>query len=181
MDKVSHHRHLVTMATPGGRSAPHDTDCETKWFVAWFIYVMSNCLGLVWIWIWCILVELTLDWVIRFGKMCLLVLSCVGDECDMAGTEDDQGRSRRIGAEDRGWSGTSRVLGGRMIRRSGDTMCDPHHTHGGDEKRGLPSLASKSVTTICEWFGLKTTTTVSLCHILKFSFRNVNHFFPQET
>jgi hypothetical protein len=64
-----------------------------------------------------------------------------------------------------------------MIRRSGDTMCDPHHTHGGDEKRGLPSLASKSVTTICEWFGLKTTTTVSLCHIPKFSFRNVNHFF----
>jgi hypothetical protein len=40
-------------------------------------------------------------------------------------------------------------------------MCDPHHTRGGDEKRGFPSLASKPVATVCQWFGLKTTTIVS--------------------
>jgi hypothetical protein len=40
-------------------------------------------------------------------------------------------------------------------------VCDPHHTRGGDKKRGFPGLASKSVTTICHWFDLKTTVTVS--------------------
>jgi hypothetical protein len=44
----------------------------------------------------------------------------------------DRGRSRRFGVEDRGYSGTSRVLGGQTIRRSGDVMCDPHRTRGGD-------------------------------------------------
>jgi hypothetical protein len=32
----------------------------------------------------------------------------------MAGIDEDLGRSRRPGAEDRGWSNTSWVLGGRM-------------------------------------------------------------------
>jgi hypothetical protein len=35
-----------------------------------------------------------------------------------------------------------------MIGRSGDTMCDPHLTHGGDEKRGFSDLASKLVVTV---------------------------------
>jgi hypothetical protein len=67
----------------------------------------------------------------------------------MAGSDEDRGRSRRLGAEDQGWSGTSWVLGGRTIRRSGDTVCDPHRTRGGDEKRGFPDLASKPVVMFC--------------------------------
>jgi hypothetical protein len=46
----------------------------------------------------------------------------------MAGSDEDQGRSRRLDAEDRGWSSTGRVLGGRMIGRSGDAVavCTMH-------------------------------------------------------
>jgi hypothetical protein len=100
-------------------------------------------------------------WVIWCGETCLLVSWCVGGECDMVGNDEDQGRSRRVGAEDQGWSGTSRVLNGWMIRRSGDIVCDPHHTRGGDEKRGFSGVASKPVATGCQWFGLKTTMMVS--------------------
>jgi hypothetical protein len=48
-----------------------------------------------------------------------------------------------------------------MIGRSKDVVCDPHHTHEGDEKCGFSSLASKLVAMVCQWFSLKTTTTVS--------------------
>jgi hypothetical protein len=48
-------------------------------------------------------------------------LWCVGDIRDVAGSDEDHSRSRRPGAEDRGWSSTSRVLGG--IRRSSDSVC----------------------------------------------------------
>jgi hypothetical protein len=48
-----------------------------------------------------------------------------------------------------------------MIGRSGDAVCDPHRTCGGDEKHRFPSLASKLVAMVCQWFGLKTTVTVS--------------------
>jgi hypothetical protein len=44
----------------------------------------------------------------------------------MMGSDEDRGRSRRLGAEDRGWSSTGRVLSGRMIERSGDVVCDLH-------------------------------------------------------
>jgi hypothetical protein len=40
-------------------------------------------------------------------------------------------------------------------------MCNPHHTHGGDEKHGFLGLASKLVVTVCQWFGLKIIVTVS--------------------
>jgi hypothetical protein len=40
-------------------------------------------------------------------------------------------------------------------------VCDPHRTHGGDEKRGLAGLASKPVATVCQKFGLKTTMKIS--------------------
>jgi hypothetical protein len=40
-------------------------------------------------------------------------------------------------------------------------VCNPHHTHGGDEKHGFSGLASKPVATVCQWFGLKTIVTVS--------------------
>jgi hypothetical protein len=75
-------------------------DWETKWFVPWFICVMSNWLDLVWIWIRCISVELTPNWLIRLGEMCLFVSWCVGDECDMVGSDEDRGRSRRLDADD---------------------------------------------------------------------------------
>jgi hypothetical protein len=48
-----------------------------------------------------------------------------------------------------------------MIGRSGDAMHDPHHTRGGDEKRGVFGLASKPVAMVWQWFGPKTTATVS--------------------
>jgi hypothetical protein len=48
----------------------------------------------------------------------------------MPGSDEDQGRSRKLGAEDRGWSSTSRVLGGQKIERSGDDVCDLHCAQG---------------------------------------------------
>jgi hypothetical protein len=60
------------------------------------------------------------------GESCLLVSWCVGDKCGMTGSDDDRDRSRRYGAEDQGWPSTSRVLGGRMIKRSDDVVCDLH-------------------------------------------------------
>jgi hypothetical protein len=48
-------------------------------------------------------------------ESCLLVSWCVGDRCDMVDSDEDLGRSKRPGAEDRGWSSTGRVLGGRTI------------------------------------------------------------------
>jgi hypothetical protein len=36
-------------------------------------------------------------------------------------------------------------------------MCDPHRIGGGDEKREFSGLASESVATVCQRFGLKTT------------------------
>jgi hypothetical protein len=56
------------------------------------------------------------------GESCLLVSWCVGDRCDIAANNEDRGRSRRPDVEDRGWSDTGRVLGGRTIERSGDAV-----------------------------------------------------------
>jgi hypothetical protein len=36
------------------------------------------------------------------GELCLLFSWCAGDMCDMAGSNEDQGRSTRPGAEDWG-------------------------------------------------------------------------------
>jgi hypothetical protein len=65
----------------------------------------------------------------------------------MPGSDDDRGRSRRLGAEDRGWSSTSRVLGGQTIERSGDAMCGLHRAQG-DEKLKFLGLAAKPRSTI---------------------------------
>jgi hypothetical protein len=37
------------------------------------------------------------------GELCLLVSWCAGGRCGLAGSNEDCGRSRRPGAEDRGW------------------------------------------------------------------------------
>jgi hypothetical protein len=44
----------------------------------------------------------------------------------MTGSDEDCVRSRRPGAEDRGWSSTGQVLGGRTIEMSGDAVCGLH-------------------------------------------------------
>jgi hypothetical protein len=44
----------------------------------------------------------------------------------MVGNNEDQGKSRRLGAEDQGWSSTGQVLSGQMIERSGDAVCGLH-------------------------------------------------------
>jgi hypothetical protein len=55
---------------------------------------------------------------VSFGESCLLVSWCAGGRCDMACSYEDHGRSRRPGAEDRGWSHRSgtRWPGGREVR-----------------------------------------------------------------
>jgi hypothetical protein len=71
----------------------------------------------------------------------------VGGRCSMAGSDEDQGKSRRLGADDRGWSSTGRVLGGRTIQRSRDAMCGLHHAQGDEEHVFLDS-ASKPRSTV---------------------------------
>jgi hypothetical protein len=72
----------------------------------------------------------------------------------MTGSDEDRGRSRRLGAYDRGWSSTGQVLGGRMIKRSGEAVCSLHHAQG-DEEHGFLGLASTPWSTVFSWFGLK--------------------------
>jgi hypothetical protein len=49
------------------------------------------------------------------GQLCLLVLRCAGDRCDMQDSDEYHGRSRRPGAKDWEWSSIGQVLGGWMI------------------------------------------------------------------
>jgi hypothetical protein len=67
----------------------------------------------------------------------LLVSWCAGDRCNMVGSDEDRGRSRRHGAEDRGWSSIGRVLGGQTIERSGDAAGGLHLAQGDEEHRFL--------------------------------------------
>jgi hypothetical protein len=60
----------------------------------------------------------------------------------MMGIDEDRGRSRRLGAEDRGWSDTSWVLSDRTIERSGDAVCGLHRVQG-DEQCEFLGLATK--------------------------------------
>jgi hypothetical protein len=55
---------------------------------------------------------------VSFGELRLLVSWCAGGRCDMACSDEDRGRNRRRGAEDRGWSHRSgtRWSGGREAR-----------------------------------------------------------------
>ena len=47
---------------------------------------------------------------------------------------EDRGTSRILMAGGPMGQGTSGRLGGRTIGRSGDAVCDPHSTHGGDPR-----------------------------------------------
>jgi hypothetical protein len=63
----------------------------------------------------------------------LFVSWCVGDRCGIASSDKDHGRSRRPGADNRGWLGIGRILGGQMIERSGDAVCGLHCIRGDKE------------------------------------------------
>jgi hypothetical protein len=65
----------------------------------------------------------------------------------MVGSDEDRIRSRRPGAEDRGWSSIGWVLGGWTIKRSGDAVCGLHRARG-DEECGFLDLASKQRLTV---------------------------------
>jgi hypothetical protein len=65
----------------------------------------------------------------------------------MAGSDEDRGRSRRLGAEDQGWSSTGRVLDGQTIERLNDAVCGLYCAQG-DEERMFLSLASKPRSTV---------------------------------
>jgi hypothetical protein len=73
----------------------------------------------------------------------------------MAGSNDDLGRSKRLGAEDQGWSNTDQELGGQRIGRSSDVVCNLHHAQGDEERRFL-SLALKPRSCGFPSLGLKT-------------------------
>jgi hypothetical protein len=66
----------------------------------------------------------------------LLVSWSAGGRCGMVGSDEDRGRSRRPGAEDRRWSGIGQVLNGWTISWSSDTVCGLHHTRE-EKERGF--------------------------------------------
>jgi hypothetical protein len=66
---------------------------------------------------------------VSFGESCLLVSWCASGRCSMACSDEDHGRSRRPGAEDRDGR-TGRILGGRAVERSGGALCGLHLTRG---------------------------------------------------
>jgi hypothetical protein len=61
----------------------------------------------------------------------LLVLCCADGRYDIAGSDEEHGRSRRHGAEDRGWSSIGRVLGDWTIesRVMLCAVCTVHEEH----------------------------------------------------
>jgi hypothetical protein len=78
----------------------------------------------------------------------------------MVGSDEDRGKSRRLGAEDRGWSSTCQVLDGRMIERSGDTVYGLHCAQG-DKEHMFLCLASKPRSTVSPGLASKPVDTVS--------------------
>jgi hypothetical protein len=65
---------------------------------------------------------------VSFGESCLLASWCASDRCGMTCSDKDHDRSRRPGAEDRGWSHRSgtrwpgdREVGWRHVRSAPDT------------------------------------------------------------
>jgi hypothetical protein len=69
----------------------------------------------------------------------------------MAGSDDDLGRSKRPGTEDRGWSSTGRVLSGRMIKKLSNAVFGLDRAQG-DEEHGFLGFASIPRSTVF-WFG----------------------------
>jgi hypothetical protein len=78
----------------------------------------------------------------------------------MAGSDKDRGSSRRLGAEDQGWSSIGRVLGGRTIKSLGDTVCRMYRAQG-DEEHEFIGLASKPRSMVYPGLASKPVPTVS--------------------
>jgi hypothetical protein len=73
----------------------------------------------------------------------------------MEGSNEDRGRSRRLGAKDQAWSSTGQILGGQTIERSGDTVCGLYHAQG-DEEHGFFWFSIKTKVDVFSQFGFKT-------------------------
>jgi hypothetical protein len=90
----------------------------------------------------------------------------------MADNDEDRGKSTRLVAEDREWSSTGWVLGGRTIERSGDAMCGLYHAQG-DEEHEFLGLASKPRSMVSSGLASKPVATVLVVwhqnHSLRFS------------
>jgi hypothetical protein len=69
----------------------------------------------------------------------------------MTRSNEDRGRSRRLGAEDRGWSSTGQVLGGRTIERSGDAMCGLHRAYRDEGHEFLGSASKPKLAGFLVW------------------------------
>jgi hypothetical protein len=100
----------------------------------------------VWIWIRNIFIVL-LYYLCSYEESHFLVSWCAGGRCDMADSDEDHDRSMRPDAEDQWWSSIGRILSGRVIGRSGNTVYGLHHTHEDEEHRFF-GLASKSRSTV---------------------------------
>jgi hypothetical protein len=77
----------------------------------------------------------------------------------MTDNNEDLGRSKRPGAEDRGWSSTGRVLDGWTIGRSGGAVCGLYRAQG-DNESGFLVSASKPRSTVSPDLALKPMATV---------------------
>jgi hypothetical protein len=66
---------------------------------------------------------------VSLGELHLLVSWCAGGKCGMTCSDENHGRSRRPGVEDRRWS---HRLGTWWwaVERSGGAMCGLHQGHG---------------------------------------------------
>jgi hypothetical protein len=70
---------------------------------------------------------------VSFGESCLLVSWCAAGRCGMACSNENRGRSRRPGAEDRRWSHRldTRWPGDREV---GCAVCGLHCARGDEER-----------------------------------------------
>jgi hypothetical protein len=66
---------------------------------------------------------------VSFEESRLLVSWCLGGRCSMTCSDENRGRSKRPGAEERDGR-TGQVLGGWAVERSGDTVCSLHLARG---------------------------------------------------
>jgi hypothetical protein len=101
----------------------------------------------------------------------LLVLWCAGGRCGLVSSDEDRGKSRRPGVEDRGWSHRSGTrwsgdleVGWRRVRSAPCTWRRGARVSWLSLKTKVDCSssvwASKLMATVCEWFGLKTTRTI---------------------
>jgi hypothetical protein len=80
----------------------------------------------------------------------------------MTDSDEDRGRSRRLGADDQGWLSTDQVLSGQMIERSGNDVCGLQRAQGvlvqpQNQGRWFLPVWPQNRWLQFLWFGLKTT------------------------